>query len=259
MFVTPRKWNGKDKWAREKEALGDWKSVRAHDASDLEQWLEQSIPAQSWLAEQMGLPDVGAHSLDQQWHAWASVTDPELPRELFAPSVDAFRAKVKTWLEAEPSSPLIVCADSRIEALAFLSSLFESEGFAGAGYKDRVVVFSSAETLRKLLASSSAFIPVISTEEAERELGGAHRWLHTIIVRPRNAVDAKPDIALDLLGHEAFRVALAAMNIGEHEADALGRESGFSPTVLRRRLARNPAVRTPFGHSNRERFSISSP
>src|SRR5882724_6811340 len=245
VFVTPRKWNGKDKWAKEKQALGDWKSVRAYDASDLEQWLEQSISAQSWLAEEMGSPDAGAHSLDQQWQAWASVTDPELPRELFAPSVEAFKAKVKTWLENEPSSPLIVCADSRIEALAFLSCLFESEDFAGAGYKDRVVVFSSADTLRKLLSSSSRFIPVVFTEEAERELGGTHRRVHTIIVRPRNAVDAKPDIALDLLSHEAFRTALAAMNIGDHDADVLGRESGYSPTILRRRLARNPAVRTP--------------
>lgn len=245
VFVTPRNWSGKDKWLREKQPLGDWKSVRAYDASNLEQWLEQSIPAQGWLAEQMGSPDAGAHSLDQQWHAWASVTDPELPRELFAPSVEAFKAKVKTCLENEPSSPLVVCADSRIEALAFLSCLFESGDFAGPGYKDRIVIFSSADTLRKLLSSSSAFIPVVFTEEAERELGGAHRRLHTIIVRPRNAVDAKPDIALDLLTHEAFRTALAAMNIDDHEADALGRESGYSPTILRRRLAGNPAVRTP--------------
>jgi addiction module HigA family antidote len=245
IFVTPRKWNGKDKWVKERQALGDWKSVRAYDASDLEQWLEQSISAQGWLAEQMGSPDAGAHSLDQQWHTWASVTDPELPRGLFAPSVEAFKAKVKKWLENEPSSPLIVCADSRIEALAFLSCLFQAEDFASAGYKDRVVVFSSADTLRKLLSSSSAFIPVVFTEEAERELGGAHQRLHTIIVHPRNAVDAKPDVALDMLTHEAFRTALAAMNIGDHEADALGRESGYSPTILRRRLARNPAVRTP--------------
>jgi addiction module HigA family antidote len=245
VFVTPRKWNGKDKWVKEKQALGDWKSVRVYDASDLEQWVEQSISTQGWLAEQMGSPDAGAHSLDQQWHAWASVTAPELPRELFTPSVETHKAKVKTWLEKEPSSPLIVCADSRIEALAFLSCLFDSGDFAAAGYKDRVVVFSSADTLRKLLSSSSTFMPVVFAEEAERELGGTHRKLHTIIVRPRNTADATPDIALDLLSHEAFRTALAAMNIGDQEADVLGRESGHSPTILRRRLARNPAVRTP--------------
>ncbi len=245
VFVTPREWNAKEKWAKEKQALGDWKSVRAYDASDLEQWLEQSIPAQGWMAEQMGSPDAGVHSLDQQWHAWASVTAPELPKELFTPSVETHKAKVKSWLQNEPSSPLIVCADSRIEALAFLSCLFDSDNFAAAGYKDRVVVFSSADTLRKLLSFSSTFMPVVFTEEAERELGGTHRKLHTIIVRPRNTIDVTPDIVLDLLSHEAFRKALAAINIQDHEADVLARESGYSPTILRRRLAQNPAVRTP--------------
>ena len=35
------------------------------------------------------------------------------------------------------------------------------------------------------------------------------------------------------------------MGIGDHEAEALGHESGYSPTILRRRLSQNPAVRTP--------------
>lgn len=246
IFVTPRKWNAKEKWVKEKQALGTWKSVKAYDASDLEQWLEQSIPAQGWLAEQMGSPGDGAHSLDEQWQKWASVTEPELSRELFEPSIESHKATVKSWIEKDPSSPLIVCADSKIEALAFLSCLFDSGEFVAAGYKDRVVVFSSAQTLRKLVASSSPFIPVVFTEDTERELGGVHRKLHTIIVRPRNTVDAKSDIALDLLGHEAFRKALAVMGIDDHHrADSLGRESGHSPTILRRRLSKNPAIRTP--------------
>ena len=27
VFVTPRVWNGKEKWRKEKEALGDWKHL----------------------------------------------------------------------------------------------------------------------------------------------------------------------------------------------------------------------------------------
>jgi addiction module HigA family antidote len=76
VFVTPRKWNAKDKWVREKAARGDWKSVKAYDASNLEQWLEQSVPAQGWMAEQMGSSAEGVHSLDEQWQKWASVTEP---------------------------------------------------------------------------------------------------------------------------------------------------------------------------------------
>lgn len=44
VFVTPRNWNGKDAWAKQRRAEQHWKDVRALDASDLEQWLEQSVP-----------------------------------------------------------------------------------------------------------------------------------------------------------------------------------------------------------------------
>ncbi len=194
----------------------------------------------------MGSPYEGAHSLDEQWQRWASVTEPELSKELFEPSVENHKVKLKLWIENEPSSPLIVGADSKIEALAFLSCIFDRDDFAAAGYNDRAVVFSSAEALRKLVTSSSALIPIVFTEETERELGGLHRKLHTIIVRPKNTVDTERDIVLDLLNHEGFRKALAAMGIDNHlHAEDLARQSGYSSTILRRRLSKIPAIRTP--------------
>jgi len=246
IFVTPRKWTTKEKWVKDKQALGEWKSVRAYDASDLEQWLEQSIPAQSWLAEQMGWPDEGAHSLDEQWQRWASVTEPELSAQLFDSSVQSHAKTLTSWLEREPSSPFVVCADSKIEALAFLACVFDRNEFAAAGYKDRAVVFSSPQTLRKLLASPSSLIAIVFTDDVERELGGVHKSLHTIIVRPKNTADVNPDIVLDLLNYEAFQKALTAMGIdNHHRIEDLARESGQSPTILRRRLSKNPAIRTP--------------
>jgi addiction module HigA family antidote len=246
VFVTPRNWNGKEKWIKEKQALGDWRSVTAYDASDLEQWLEQSLQAQGWLAEKMGSPSEGVHSLDQQWSAWATVTDPELSKELFAPSVDHYRDKVKTWIENPPSTPLIVCGDSRLEALAFLHCLFESEEPAFKNVKDRFLVFSSASPLRKLTTTSPAFLPIVLTDAAERELGGAFKNRHTVIVRPRNTIEPEPDIVLDLLRYDPFKKALEAMGIDDHlKIEDLARQSGCSPTILRRRLAKVPAIRIP--------------
>ncbi|MGA8596462.1 MAG: hypothetical protein WB676_17270, partial [Bryobacteraceae bacterium] len=129
--------------------------------------------------------------------------------------------------------------------MAFLFCILDCDEFKAAGYKDRVVVFSSGQTLRKLVSSSSRFIPVVFTDEAEYELGGSYRDLHAIIVRPRNTVDVKPDLVLGLLDHEAFRKALAVMGVEHHDADVLARESGRSPTILRRRLSKIPAIRTP--------------
>jgi addiction module HigA family antidote len=245
VFVTPRSWPGKQKWAKEKEALREWKSVTVYDASDLEQWLEQSIPAQGWFAKQLNIPDEGVHTLEEYWHGWASVTEPELSKEIFALSIERHKEKLTSWIENPPALPLVLSGDSKAEALAFLSCLFNADDLAAGGYTDKAIVFSSAEALKKLAASSSEFIPVIFTDEVEREAGGIYKKMHTIIIRPRNTAGSEPDIALDLLNYQAFEKALTAMGIEYDRIDTLARESGYSPTILRRRLSKYPAIRTP--------------
>lgn len=244
IFVTPRNWPGKTNWAKGKNASGDWKAVRAFDASDLEQWLEQSIPAQMWLAEQIGLQVSGFETLDQCWWRWEEASDPKMTPALFEPSVVAYRDTFKQWLEEPSEKPIVVAADSRDEALAFLSCLFKDSAIPPQS-RDLAVVFNSGEPLRSLAASSSPFIPIVYTQQAERELATVYRRLHCIIVRPRNAIDRKPAIALDLLNHEAFRIALAEMGIDDDRVEQFGRESGLSPTILRRRLSKIEAVRRP--------------
>lgn len=243
VFVTPRNWIGKSAWEKQKNEAGNWKAVRVFDASDLEQWLEQSVPAQIWLAEQLGLPVNGYETLEQVWRRWMNASEPHLTPEVFAPSVTAYLDTFKDWLDKPSERPFVVAADSRDEALAFLACLFDDEELCQ--FKDLVAVFTSPETLRKLLASSVPFIPIVHSDNAERALGDAYRRLHCIVFRPRNAVDTKADIALDLLTHEDFEKALTAMGIEKDNIDRLALESGRSPTILRRRLSQNAAIRTP--------------
>ena len=244
VFVTPRNWPGKTEWARSKQAAGDWKTVRAFDASDLEQWLEESIPAQVWLAEQLAIPVNGFETLDRCWQRWEEASEPKMRSSIFEPSLIAYRDTLKKWLESPSERPFIVAADSKDEALAFLACLFQDDTIESK-WGDLAAVFKSAETLRTLAASSSPFIPIVCTDEAERELVTAYRRFHCIIVRPRNAIDSKPDIALDLLNYDDFEKALAEMGIRGDNTKRLARESGCSPTILRRRLSTIPAIKTP--------------
>jgi addiction module HigA family antidote len=243
VFVTPHNWPGKITWAKQKNEAGDWKAVRAFDASDLEQWLEQSVPGQIWFAEQINLPVSGYETLEQIWRHWANVSEPHLTPEIFAPSIASYRDTFKAWLEKPSDRPFVVAADSRDEALAFLACLFDDNELRK--FKDLVAVFTSPETLRTLLASSIPFIPIVHSDDVERELADAYHRLHCIVFRPRNAVDTKADIALDLLGYEAFEKALKDMGIAEDDIDQLDMVSGRSPTILRRRLSKNAAIRTP--------------
>jgi addiction module HigA family antidote len=244
VFVTPRNWPGKTEWARKKNESGDWKAVRALDASDLEQWIEESIPAQMWLAEKLGMPVTGFETPEHCWDRWAAASKPPMSPEFFAPSIAAHRGKLKAWLDKASDRVFVVSADSKDEALAFLTCLFRDPEIA-ARANDLAAVFHSSDTLRTLAASSSPFIPIVTTQEAERELVSLHPRLHCIAIRPRNAVDSEPDIALDLLNHEAFEKALAAMGIEGHEVERLERASGLSPTILRRQLSDIDAIRTP--------------
>jgi addiction module HigA family antidote len=248
VFVTPRNWPGRNEWESRKNQAGEWKAVRAFDASDLEQWLEQSVPAQIWLAEQLAMPVRGYETLEHAWRRWTSATKLPLTPEIFAPSLAAHRNAFKSWLEKPSDRPFVLAADSRDEALAFLACMFEDSELRD--FRDNGAVFTSPETLRMLVASSIPFIPIVLTEEMERELGDAHQRLHCITFRSRNAVDTKADIALDLLGYDAFRKALQSMGVDESEVDRLATESGRSPTILRRRLSTNAAIKTPVWAGN---------
>jgi addiction module HigA family antidote len=245
VFVTPRNWPGKTAWAAAKSDSGEWKNVRAYDASDLEQWLEQSIPAQTWLAERLPLGSLEIQSLDICWQEWAGVTDPELSKELFRASCDNSIPQFKRWLEEPPQRPCTVVANSPEEALAFLACAFERDELTALGFGDRAVVIRSADALARATNASSDFIAILASPMAEKASAGIHRRQHTIIVTRRNAVEGEPDVILDLVDYGSFKAALAAMGFDDDRIERLRHESGQSLTVLRRRLSSIPEIRTP--------------
>lgn len=258
VFVTPRNYPDKTSWQTRWRETGDWKAARFLDASDLEQWLEQSVPAQIWLAEQLARPVNGYETLEQAWRRWAHASDPHLTPDIFAPSITAHRATFKDWLDKPSDRPFVVAADSRDEALAFLACLFDDEGELRRS-KDLAAIFTDPTTLKRLVESEVPFIPIVHSLEVERELLDAYSRLHCIVYRPRNAVDTEADIALDLLRHDNFERALMAMGVEEGRVERLERESGRSPTILRRRLSKNAAIRTPVWAGDDDTARILAP
>ena len=247
VFVTPRNWPGKSAWVDAKREEAEWRDVRALDASDLEQWLEHAVPAQMWMAEQLDLPTDGFDTLDQWWTRWAEASDPPMTPAIFDAAITEHRDTLKNWLAKDSERPLVVTADSWGEAAAFLACVFRQHDVV-EHWKDLAIMFDSAPTLRKLASSNAPFVPVVRSEEAERELSSIYRRRHCIVVRPRNAVRSTPDIALRQLNRAAFETALADMGIGDDRVgrvDRLARETGRSPTILRRQLSVIDAIRTP--------------
>jgi addiction module HigA family antidote len=246
VFVTPRRWAGKAAWVAAKKSKGLWKDVRAYDASDLEQWLEQSLPGQAWFANERHIPAQEVRSLDKCWADWSNVATPPLTGALFTSAIEATKRTMLSRLSKPSEAPILIAADSTEEALAFLAQLLgERGGEELASYRDRVLVFDKPGVLPRLAAAAQTFIPVVFTREAERELGPYAKSMHSIVVYPRNAATNKPDIVLEPANYETFNKALDEMGKDRDETSRLANASGRSLTVLRRQLSEIPAVRTP--------------
>jgi hypothetical protein len=249
VFVTPRNWPrtqpSKEAWVSAKQSEGKWKDVRVLDASNLEQWIEQSVPAQSWMAERLGRVTDGVLSLDECWDRWAKATRCELPKALFDSAVKDHSALLSAWLTQPPVQPFVISANSDEEALAFVACALDAVGTLGREFGNRAVVLQSVEALKKATTASSRFICVVASREVETALAGLPNKQHTIIIRGRNYVAGRTDIALDLVDDKTFTSALVAPGVPEEDVSRLARESGQSPTVLRRRLSNVPETSCP--------------
>jgi addiction module HigA family antidote len=246
VFVTPRRWPGKAAWLTAKKAKGLWKDVHAYEASDLEQWLEQSLAAQAWFANERMLPAQNVRSLDKCWSDWANVSAPPLPGGLFSSAIEATKRTMHSRLSKAPDGPTLIAADSTEEALAFLAQLLgERGGEELAPYRDRVLVFDRPGVLPRLAEGAQTFIAIAHSREVERELAPFAKSLHSIVIYPRNAATSEPHIVLEPASYETFNKALSEMGKDRDEITRLTNASGRSLTVLRRQLSTVPAVRTP--------------
>lgn len=244
IFVTPTSWRDKEKWAAERRAEHNWKDVRVYDAATLEEWLEQSIPGQAWLGNEIDPARADALSLDNCWRRWANVCEPELITSLFSEAIKAGRLVARTRLAEPGAKPLIVAADSRDEALAFLHCLFGNDDPDFGGWRDWVVVFSKPGLLSKLEGAATSFVAVAANRDVEKELA-QFKDQRAIVVCPRNLANSEPDIVLEPLAWEPFERSLMAMGFNRDDVRRLSYETGRSLTVLRRRLALLEAIRNP--------------
>jgi hypothetical protein len=69
VFVTPRRWAGKERWAAERTRDGRWREVRAYDADDLEAWLELSPVVHAWISAILGKASAAIQDLETYWQA----------------------------------------------------------------------------------------------------------------------------------------------------------------------------------------------
>ncbi len=251
VFVTPRIWSKKDEWVKDVKSKDEWMDVRAYDANDLEQWLENSASAQVWMASQLGLPTEGCQTLDDYWRSWSEAADPPLSTRIFHSGCSDFAEKLSEWQKKEPEQPLVIAATSREEAMAFLYCLAEQNDPACSLLNQGLFV-STKEATTRLADISTSFIPIAVTEKAEQALAPLFRKRHCIVVTGRNIKGSEPDFVVELPSFESFKGAMEEMGFDEAQADIHSNQCGNSPTILRRQLAKLPSLKLPSWASSSE-------
>lgn len=239
IFVTGRRWKGKEQWAASRRASGAWKDVRAYDADDLAQWLEQSPATQIWFAEQIGKATDGVKSLAQAWEEWSFACEPSLPPSLFEGAKNSNKRVVENWLADNGQRPLVVTADSVAEGLAFLSQALPNK------QADDTLIVESADSLRRTASATVSSVLVIERSEVETLAGPFFRSHRVIIVRPKTSVERDADIELGQVDYDSFSKALSDMGFGHEDVSSYTAQSARSPTILRRVFAKSPALRRP--------------
>lgn len=240
VFVTPRHWPEKSKWAKACEDEGVWREVRAYDADDLVHWIEQAPAVGLWLATRLGKRPDGIRELDNVWEEWSLATQCPLTEDLVLSDRDQDAVEVLRWLRGEPSV-LSLKATTTDEVVAFFHATLNMlpDDMADT-YRARSLVATTAASARALMNAPAPLILLLTEPEpglarvlAER----GHFVLQAYDERPHSRGELR---SLTRPSREGIASALSAAGIAEPQAYRLARDSARNLAVLRRLIPGAP-------------------
>lgn len=241
IFITPRRWGGKNNWVQEKNEEGIWAEVIAYDADDLEQWLELAPAVHTWLARLIGKWSEDAQDLGSFWEEWTQATVPVLSSELHLASREEAIEAVINWLNGSPSK-LTIQADSAIEAIAFFAAVLHQMPEEEQIQHLSRCVLAQAEAAWRYISNAQDGLILVPTFGLPKSLPKGHHVL--IPVGKENSV-SKDILQLNRLERVSFRQALMNIGLSLERAYELTKESKRSLSILRRLLAGAPELHTP--------------
>ena len=248
VFVTPRRWIKKTCWVAEQCSKGEWADVRAYDADDLEQWLEQRPAVALQLAEELGLSGWGVVSLSRYWDSWARQCRPTItPEAVFmdrSAVIGELGKKIQeATIESDSTHPLVIRAESVEEAVAFTVAVVMSLGHL----QNCALVVTEPQGWHYVEANPQLRIAIAArTEIAVNPT--LRDDLQVIVPHATGDLAYRPtgtELILERPNIYEFEKALILIGMEESDAKRYAMSTGRSWTVLRRHRASNPAVHRP--------------
>ncbi len=238
VFVTPRRWKGKDDWQSDRQKENTWSDVRVYDADDLEHWLETAPAIHLWISILLGKHPDGAEDLTSHWENWSAATEPAIPPDLVLAGREEVTGQIQRWFD-NPVTPLVIRGESRAEAIAVCAAAIEKHV-----PNQREIILSRAALVHDLpswnhLAASDSQLTLIAGFDCDSTaIAKAIRNKHSVILPLGHSDTATTQaVLLPRLSREGVEKILVENGVTEHEAREHAALARRSLTALRRKLA----------------------
>ena len=240
VFVTPRKWRGKDTWVKRRKEENKWKDVIVYDGISLEQWLDEAPAVSRWFASQ-GYAGVcssdGIITADECWEEWSCSGQLELTPACVLAGREVARDALIKLLEGNPSI-IGVRASTKGEAIAFiLATMKASDSEVSGRFFSTTLIIDQEDRFRSVSSSMQHALNLIVRFDNAGLFSSAVRRGHHVLV-PLGADDVfSPDpITLPAVDRDALIAALVASGLSRTKASKYTKESGHDITILKKLL-----------------------
>lgn len=249
IFVTPRRWPAKNKWieAKKQEAKkkqeSSWADIRAYDADDISQWLENALVVHLWVSSFIGKLPESVEPLELFWENWVNATTPTLSTELIIAGRTKECKQILGWIKAPPSS-ITVYGGFSDEALVFLAaSIYLLSPEEQDDLFSRIIIVRDENDWQTIALNHEPLI-LIPQFNYDLKIGRVIDRGHHVFISV-SYDDGQAQIKLPNMDRDEVERSLITMGKDYQEARALATLARRSLPAFRRKLAIIPGIEKP--------------
>ena len=260
IFVTLRKWQGKDGWCSEKKKLNIWKDVKVYDSENLEEWLETAKGVDIWLTRLLGHRWAASIDIEGYWENLSASTNPSLLPEVFLASRDQAIERLTEWFGSAPSV-LALESSSPVDVIDFIAAChayfkvpectLESKADTQKIAEEmaaRTLIIRDMESWRDTSTSPNPLLLIPEPDlpmDMEMVSEAVRQGHHVLLCSHRFSSDRTSIHSLPRPGRYELKKGLMTSGLTEQKASEHAQQSGGSLTVLKRVISRFPATKQP--------------
>ncbi len=252
LFVTPRRWASKAAWAKEKDELNEWKSVKVLDAEDIIKWCHQHPAVMLWLQEKIKGESGTSKSATDEWHYLTASLKINLPATLLTSGREADAKELAVLLTSENTFSSIIHSQSITESKIFILSVINTLPKKDKeAVLNKTVIADTEEAYLRLIKQPKGLIIIPNFDSPN--VGLATEAGHSVIT-PQGKTRAPSAGVIDLkpLNIDSAANSLKSEFDDFNEAYEMARLCKISCVAFLRRLSKHPELRVSKWAKSRE-------